>query len=172
MSKCCIANISKEELNEFEFDYSYLKKEDLETEMKDLVLESNDIESRLPISFSFVYMFDYEEEQMQKITKYFKERNILNVIYCGSTRKNLLWTLRELLDEIINEHQTFYKNNELKDLIKKVMQLPKNKNQADIEKALMKAFVILQNNNLNQMKDMIAELEELIKNNMENRKND
>ena len=36
MSKCLIINISKEILNEFKYDYSYLKEEDLEIPFSDV----------------------------------------------------------------------------------------------------------------------------------------
>lgn len=169
MSKCLIINISKEILNEFKYDYSYLKEEDLEIELKDLVLESNELETKLPLPFSFVYMFDYEEEQMKEITNYFKERNKIDVIYCGSTRKNLLWTLKELLDENVKEHQTFYCINVLKELIKKGMQLPLNENKKVIEETLMKAFIVLQKKDLKEMIEMIDELNQLFEKNIGNK---
>ena len=165
MSKCLISNISKSILNDFKYEYSYLTPKDVDVEMKDLVLESNDIENRLPISFPFVYFFDYEEEQKIEISKYFKEKGI-NPIYCASTSTNLLWTLRNLIDEIIKEHNTFYAIHTLQDLIKRVMKLPINENKDKIEKVLMDSFIVLQNKDLNQMNEKINELQLLLRDNM------
>ena len=146
-----------------------MKEDDLEIEFKDLVLESNELETKLPLPFSFVYMFDYEEEQMKVITNYFKERNKIDVIYCGSTRKNLLWTLKEFLDENVKEHQTFYCIYVLKELIKKGMQLPLNENKKVIEETLMKAFIVLQKKDLKEMIEMIDELNQLFEKNIGNK---
>ena len=165
MSKCLISNISKENLIDFKCDYSYLTPKDLDVEMKDLVLESNKIESKLPISFPFVYFFDYEEEQMKEMSKYFKDKGI-TPIFCANTRANLLWTLRSLLDELMKEHNTFCAINTLQELIKKVMQLPANENKEVTENLLMKSFMILQNKDLNQMNEMIHELTQLLRDHM------
>ena len=54
MSKCLIANISKEMIHDLKLDYSYLSDQDLHTKMKDLVLQSNQEETRMSLSNSLV----------------------------------------------------------------------------------------------------------------------
>ena len=49
MSKCLIANISKEMMNDLEIDYSYLSDRDLQTKMNDLVIQSNQEETKISL---------------------------------------------------------------------------------------------------------------------------
>ena len=158
MSKCLIGNISKEILEDVNIEYSYLSDLDLDTDMKDLVLEKNLMETKLTLPSSFVYMFDYEDTEMSRITQELKSHGI-RAVYVASTQHNLLWTLKDLLNEVMKEHQMFQTIDRLKHLIQDTMKLPIDENKENIEKALMASFIALQGKDLNTMKQMIKELE-------------
>lgn len=164
MSKCLICNIPNEIIDDFKYEYSYLSNNDLNIELKDLVLENKE-EDEISFKYPFIYMFDYSEEEMNDISSYFKQKEIIP-IYCASTKTNLLWTLKELFDELIKEHLTFQAVNSLQSLIKKAISLPINENKKEIENTLMEAFIVLQNKDLFQMNQMIKKLEQLIQENI------
>ena len=158
MSKCLVSNISKEIMDKSGFDYSYLTKSDLNIEMKDLVLEKNEQEA-FELA-PFVYMFDYSEDEMNRISAYFKSCGIYPV-YCANTTKNLLWTLKELLDEIMKEHHMFTSKKVLSELLKKAMRLPIGENKKEVEAMLMESFALLQGNDVNKIDEMIGRLGDL-----------
>ena len=160
MSKCLIANISKEMIHDLKLDYSYLSDQDLHTKMKDLVLQSNQEQTRMSLSNSFVYMFDYGEDKMNEITDSLKSKGI-NAIFIASTPHNLSWTLKDLLDEVMQEHHLFQAKNRLKELLQKKVQVSQNENKKQIEKILMEAFIIYQGSDVNAMEEMIKRLENL-----------
>ena len=159
MSKCLIANISKEMMNDLEIDYSYLSDRDLQTKMNDLVIQSNQEETKMFLSLSFVYMYDYEEEKMSKITKQLKSKGI-NAIFVASTPYNLSWSLKDLLDEVMQEHELFQTKARLKEVM---MQFSLGENKKQAEMVLMEAFIIFQGNDVKAMNQMIEKLERLQK---------
>ena len=159
MSKCLIANISKEMMNDLEIDYSYLSDQDLQTKMNDLVIQSNQEETKMSLSLSFVYMYDYEEEKMSKITKQLKSKGI-NAIFVESTPYNLSWSLKDLLDEVMQEHELFQTKARLKEVM---MQFSLGENKMQAEMVLMEAFIIFQGNDVKAMNQMIEKLESLQK---------
>lgn len=159
MSKLLISNIPSQDMEELGFTYSYLKDEDFDCLMKDLVLESN-LEFSEVTLIPFVYMFDCSEEEMNTISNYFKSKNI-QAVYAASTTHNLQWSLHDLLNEIMEEHRTFQVAASLKEWIQKTMKLPKSENSEWVEKTLMASFVAFQNRKLDEMEKMIEILKEL-----------
>lgn len=162
MSKCLIGNIPKEIAEEIQITYSYLSDEDLNDEMKDLVLQDRLEESSLSIPFSFVYMFDYEDEEMSTITRQLKSKGI-NAIFVASTQHNLLWKFNDLIQEVVKEHLTFQAMDKLKNLIQTVMKMPVDENKEQVEMTLMAAFAAFQSKDLNAMNQMIEQLEKIQK---------
>ena len=156
MSKCLVCSISKEIMNKSNLSYSYLTKKDSNIELKDLVLETNENES-FALSTPFVYMFDYSEDEMNQISDYFKSHDIYP-IYCASTTKNLLWTLQELLDEIMKEHHLFTSKKTLSEMLKNAFRLPMGDNKQEVERLLMESFAVLQGNDVKKMDEMIEKL--------------
>ncbi|MGN1345078.1 MAG: DUF3783 domain-containing protein, partial [Traorella sp.] len=94
MSKCLVANISKEIMNQFNMDYSFLSDEDMSKKMEDIVNKNNLNESKLSIDTPFVYMFAFSEDEMNQITAFMKKHQI-HPIYAASTPTNLHWTLAD-----------------------------------------------------------------------------
>lgn len=149
MSKCIVANISKEMMDSLNINYSYVTQEELNIEMKDLLLKNNQCVSSLLFSESIIYMDGYDENQMNAISAFFKQHAIYP-IYVASTSTNLNWSFHTLYKEVLEEHQTFESMNELKRLI----QLHMNKTEVSKE-TLMNAFIILQSGNVEEIKKQI-----------------
>ncbi|MGN1344697.1 MAG: hypothetical protein ACI4U3_08960, partial [Traorella sp.] len=61
--------------------------------------------------------------------------------------------------------QMFQTMRELKMLVQKVLMLPKNKNQKEVEELLMEAFVAYQEKKMDSMKEMIVKLQSVLKEN-------
>ena len=152
MSKCLVCNIPLNILEELDIDYSYLIESDLNVKMNELLEKTNvDIQS-ISFKYPFVFMHEYSEEKMNEITHSLKS-NQVNAIYAVSTPHNLQWTLNDLFNELLEEHEIFQIMNELQELIKELIPIM-NQNE-EMKRMLMEAFIILQNKNLIQMKQMI-----------------
>lgn len=152
MGKCLLCNIPKEILRDFNFDYSYLTENDLNKNIQELLVGTHLNTEKISFKYPFVFMHDLKEEEMNSITNYLKTNHI-NAIYAESTQYNLQWKLKDLLNELLEEHEMFQTMNQLQTLIQELM--PKMNENPEIKPILMEAFIVLQNKNLNQMKQMI-----------------
>lgn len=152
MSKCIVANISKEMMDCLKVNYSYVSPKEFDIDMKHLLLKNNQNIASLPFDESFLYMDGYDENQMNEISAFFKQQAI-PVIYVASTPTNLNWTFQALYQEVLEEHQTFEARNELKRLI----QLHMHKTEISKE-TLMHAFIVLQSGKLDEIKKQIESL--------------
>lgn len=161
MNKILVANISKEICALLPYTTSYLNEEDMDKQMKDLVLEVNE-EKEISFREPFLYLFDLHEDEINEISDIMKKHQI-HPITVVSTTHNLQWTFQDLITEVMQEHVTFQTMNQLQDVIKKTLRLPRDENQKEVEKALMASFIVLQNHQLDEMKKMIKILEEFHK---------
>lgn len=159
MGKCLVCNIPLEILNGLKIDYAYLNENDLNKKMNEL-LESKSMIQEISFKHPFIFMHGYSEDEMDRFTSCLKA-NQINAIYAVSTPFNLQWTLKDLLDELLEEHELFQTVNTLQTLMKELIPYM-NENQ-EIKMILMEAFIILQNKDLNQMKQMIKKLNTLKK---------
>ena len=154
MGKCLVCNIQKEIINDLNIDYSYLNENDLNKTMNEL-LNTNQENQGISFQYPFVFMHDYTEEEMDTITNHLKQ-NQIQAIYAVSTIHNLQWQLKDLLNELLEEHEIFQTIHELQTLMKEF--IPFMNDSQEIKNLLMEAFIILQNKNLAQMKEMIQKL--------------
>lgn len=155
MGKCLVCNIPLNILKGLDVDYSYLNESNLNMNMNELLQKTNVDIQDISFQYPFVFMHEYSEEEMNAIT-YALKSNQVNAIYAVSTPYNLQWTLKDLFNELLEEHEIFQTMNELQDLMKELMPIM-NQNQ-EIKMMLMEAFIALQNKNLIQMKQMIQKL--------------
>ena len=159
MSKCLVCNIPLEILNGLGINYSYLNENDLNKKMNEL-LELNSLNQGISFQHSFVFMHGYNEDEMNQITSYLKANHI-DAIYAVSTPYNLQWTLNDLFNELLEEHEIFQTMHLLQALMKEL--IPHMNENQEIKTILMEAFIILQNKDLNQMKLMIQKLNSIKK---------
>lgn len=155
MSKCLVCNIPLNILEELDIDYSYLIESDLNVKMNELLEKTNVDIQNISFKYPFVFMHEYSEEEMNEITHSLKS-NQVNAIYAVSTPHNLQWTLKDLFNELLEEHEIFQTMNELQELMKEF--IPNMNQNQEIKMMLMEAFIVLQNKNLIQMKQMIQKL--------------
>ena len=155
MSKCLICNVPSNILESLNIDYSYLNELDLNEKMDDLLNKTNLKFQEISFKHPFVFMHEYSEEEMNHITSHLKS-NQINAIYAVSTPYNLQWTLKDLFNELLEEHEIFQTINSLQSLMKEF--IPFMNGNQKIKNLLMEAFIVLQNKDLNQMKQMIQKL--------------
>ena len=128
--------------------------------MNELLEKTNIDIQNISFKYPFVFMHEYSEEEMNVITHTLKS-NQVNAIYAVSTPHNLQWTLNDLFNELLEEHEIFQTMNELHELMKEL--IPAMNQNQEIKLLLMEAFIILQNKNLIQMKQMIQKLNNIKK---------
>lgn len=160
MSKCLVCNIPLNILEGLDIEFSYLVESDLDVKMNELLEKTNIDIQNISFKYPFVFMHEYSEEEMNVITHTLKS-NQVNAIYAVSTPHNLQWTLNDLFNELLEEHEIFQTMNELHELMKEL--IPAMNQNQEIKLLLMEAFIILQNKNLIQMKQMIQKLNNIKK---------
>ena len=160
MSKCLVCNIPLNILEGLDIEFSYLVESDLDVKMNELLEKTNIDIQNISFKYPFVFMHEYSEEEMNVITHTLKS-NQVNAIYAVSTPHNLQWTLNDLFNELLEEHEIFQTMNELQELMKELIPIMNQKQE--IKLLLMEAFIILQNKNLIQMKQMIQKLNNIKK---------
>ncbi len=160
MSKCLVCNIPLSILEGLDIEYSYLIESDLNVKMNELLEKTNVDIQNISFKYPFVFMHEYSEDEMNKITHTLKS-NQVNAIYAVSTPHNLQWTLNDLFNELLEEHEIFQTMNELQELMKEL--IPTMNQNQEIKLMLMEAFITLQNKNLIQMKQMIKKLNNIKK---------
>lgn len=160
MSKCLVCNIPLNILEGLDIEFSYLVESDLDVKMNELLEKTNIDIQNISFKYPFVFMHEYSEEEMNVITHTLKS-NQVNAIYAVSTPHNLQWTLNDLFNELLEEHEIFQTMNELQELMKEL--IPAINQNQEIKLLLMEAFIILQNKNLIQMKQMIQKLNNIKK---------
>ena len=160
MSKCLVCNIPLNILEGLDIEFSYLVESDLDVKMNELLEKTNIDIQNISFKYPFVFMHEYSEEEMNVITHTLKS-NQVNAIYAVSTPHNLQWTLNDLFNELLEEHEIFQTMNELQELMKEL--IPAMNQNQEIKLLLMEAFIILQNKNLIQMKQMIQKLNNIKK---------
>lgn len=160
MSKCLVCNIPLNILEGLDIEFSYLVESDLDVKMDELLEKTNIDIQNISFKYPFVFMHEYSEEEMNVITHTLKS-NQVNAIYAVSTPHNLQWTLNDLFNELLEEHEIFQTMNELQELMKEL--IPAINQNQEIKLLLMEAFIILQNKNLIQMKQMIQKLNNIKK---------
>ena len=160
MSKCLVCNIPLNILEGLDIEFSYLVESDLDVKMDELLEKTNIDIQNISFKYPFVFMHEYSEEEMNVITHTLKS-NQVNAIYAVSTPHNLQWTLNDLFNELLEEHEIFQTMNELQELMKEL--IPAMNQNEEIKFMLMEAFITLQNKNLIQMKQMIQKLNNIKK---------
>ena len=160
MSKCLVCNIPLSILEGLDIEYSYLIESDLNVKMNELLEKTNIDIQNISFKYPFVFMHEYSEDKMNEIT-YTLKSNQINAIYAVSTPHNLQWTLNDLFNELLEEHEIFQTMNELQELMKEL--IPTMNQNQEIKLMLMEAFITLQNKNLIQMKQMIQKLNNIKK---------
>lgn len=160
MGKCLVCNIPLNILKGLDVDYSYLNESNLNMNMNELLQKTNVDIQDISFQYPFVFMHEYSEEEMNAIT-YALKSNQVNAIYAVSTPYNLQWTLKDLFNELLEEHEIFQTMNELQELMKEF--IPNMNQNQEIKMMLMEAFIVLQNKNLIQMKQMIQKLNNIKK---------
>lgn len=160
MSKCLVCNIPLNILEGLDIEFSYLVESDLDVKMNELLEKTNIDIQNISFKYPFVFMHEYSEEEMNVITHTLKS-NQVNAIYAVSTPHNLQWTLNDLFNELLEEHEIFQTMNELQELMKEL--IPAINQNQEIKLLLMEAFITLQNKNLIQMKQMIQKLNNIKK---------
>ena len=160
MSKCLVCNIPLSILEGLDIEYSYLVESDLNVKMNELLEKTNIGIQNISFKYPFVFMHEYSENEMNEITHTLKS-NQVNAIYAVSTPHNLQWTLNDLFNELLEEHEIFQTMNELQELMKEL--IPTMNQNQEIKFMLMEAFITLQNKNLIQMKQMIQKLNNIKK---------
>lgn len=160
MSKCLVCNIPLNILEGLDIEFSYLVESDLDVKMNELLEKTNIDIQNISFKYPFVFMHEYSEEEMNVITHTLKS-NQVNAIYAVSTPHNLQWTLNDLFNELLEEHEIFQTMNELQELMKEL--IPAMNQNEEIKFMLMEAFITLQNKNLIQMKQMIQKLNNIKK---------
>ena len=160
MSKCLVCNIPLSILEGLDIEYSYLIESNLNVKMNELLEKTNIDIQNISFKYPFVFMHEYSEDKMNEIT-YTLKSNQINAIYAVSTPHNLQWTLNDLFNELLEEHEIFQTMNELQELMKEL--IPAMNQNEEIKFMLMEAFITLQNKNLIQMKQMIKKLNNIKK---------
>lgn len=160
MSKCLVCNIPLSILEGLDIEYSYLIESDLDVKMNELLGKNNIDIQNISFKYPFVFMHEYSEDEMNEITHTLKS-NQVNAIYAVSTSHNLQWTLNDLFNELLQEHEIFQTMNELQELMKEL--IPTMNQNEEIKFMLMEAFITLQNKNLIQMRQMIQKLNNIKK---------
>lgn len=142
-----------------------VQKSDLYESIESILSQDKINEEPLEFECPLIYMSDMSEQQMQSLSDKMKQAGIAACIQVGQTEHNLKWVLKDLLDEIMEEHQTFMRRDELMSLIKLGIQthLEDTAKKIYLEQMLMQAYMLLQSNTKKEeLEAMIQVLKSLI----------
>lgn len=151
--------------HELGIETKVIQKDELYETIETILSDEKENNEPLDFEYPLIYMSDMSEQQMNLLSAKMKERQIPACIQVGQTEHNLRWVLNDLLNEIVEEHHTFLRRDELMNLIRKGIHI-KKEDQAEklyLEQMLMQAYMLLQvNSERKDLEEMIEKLKLLI----------
>lgn len=136
-----------------------IQKNDLNESIESILSSEKANTDPLEFECPLIYMSEMNEEQMQMLSQKMKEAHIPACIQVGQTEHNLKWVLKDLLEEIMDEHQTFLKRDELMELIKLGIKYEEKDTAKKLylEQMLMQGYIMLQRNAKKEKMEAIIE---------------